>query len=464
VKPLLARLGVALLVAAAPVGVYLLPAEEHGPSYPKAWDARVLDEVAFVERTRGLTFEHPVHVTFLADAAFEEKVGVDEATSPEEEKDDERTVGMLRALGLVPGDFDLRAATNDLLTSTVLGVYLPEEATLYVRGTRLTPYLRSTVVHELTHALQDQRFGIEQLLDDAPEGAELGVRGLVEGDAMRVEQAYQSGLPEADQRALAEEEQAAGERADDVEVPAVLEHISQAPYVFGPWLLDVLVQRGDNAAVDAAFRTPPASELQLVDPLGYPHTWRPTPVKAPDAPAGATDVDDPAAFGQLSLFEVLGARLGHAHAWPAVQGWAGDSYVTYTADTRTCVAAAFRMTDTAAAGRLASALGDWNRGGAAEVRRTGEDVLLRACDVGKGATVDAVQPDAFEVLGGRVALAHYLVQQQQVPAQLADCVAQDVVRRLGDEGFAGAAVSTGDPVRQAAAERAFTSAVRGCDR
>ena len=33
--------------------------------YPAAWDPRVVDLVSFVEKQRGLNFEHPVFVDFL---------------------------------------------------------------------------------------------------------------------------------------------------------------------------------------------------------------------------------------------------------------------------------------------------------------------------------------------------------------------------------------------------------------
>lgn len=460
-KPLLARLGVVLLVAAAPVGVYLLPEES---PYPEHWDARVLDEVRFVEQTRGLAFEHPVPVEFLDDEAFEEKVGVEEASTPEEEKDDERFVGLLRALGLVDADFDLRAAVDEIRTSSVVGVYVPEEQALYVRGTELTPYVRSTLVHELTHALQDQHFDLGALLDDAPDGAELGVQGLVEGDALRVEAAWDEGLSDAERAEKAKEEGAAAERADAPDVPAVLEHVSQAPYVFGPWLLDVLVEKGRNGAVDDAFRRPPTSEAQLVDPLGHPLSGEPVEVAAPQAPAGATDVDDPAAFGQVSLFEVLGTRLGHARAWAAVRGWSGDSYVTYDEDDRTCVAASFASSDASGAASLAAALDAWGAGRAAEVSRDGVTVGLRVCEPEAGSAPTRVSPDAFEVLAGRIGLAHFLVQQQGVPVRAANCLSTDVVRRLGDAGFADANDTSASPEQTARVARAFQESVAACQR
>src|SRR5690242_12954143 len=70
-----ARRWVALVVAIVLLAGFAgggawLTSRKHGPSYPKAWDSRVANLVSFVERTRGLHFEHPVEVDFVPESAF----------------------------------------------------------------------------------------------------------------------------------------------------------------------------------------------------------------------------------------------------------------------------------------------------------------------------------------------------------------------------------------------------------
>jgi len=72
-----------------------------------------------------------------------------------------------------------------------------------VRGTDLTDVdVRVTIVHELTHALQDQHFDLTKL-DDAveTEGEDFALTALVEGDATSIEDDYLFSLPQAEQDA-----------------------------------------------------------------------------------------------------------------------------------------------------------------------------------------------------------------------------------------------------------------------
>ena len=78
--------------------------------HPDAWDPRVTELVAFVETTRGLTFEHPVFVDFLDDATFVANFADSEdapLSAPAEQRAYENE--LLDALGLTNGG-DVAAA------------------------------------------------------------------------------------------------------------------------------------------------------------------------------------------------------------------------------------------------------------------------------------------------------------------------------------------------------------------
>src|SRR3712207_9092098 len=67
----------------------------------------------------------------------------------------------MRALGLVDGPFD--ASVLDAgAEEGVLGFYDSQRRRLYVRGDAATPAVRRVLVHQLTHALDDQHFGLER--------------------------------------------------------------------------------------------------------------------------------------------------------------------------------------------------------------------------------------------------------------------------------------------------------------
>ena len=137
--------------------------------YPKAWDARVLPIVAFVEDKRGLRFKHPVPVSFLDDKQFEKEIAV---PAPESKKDKEsiaRELGTLRALWLVQGNVDLHAAFDTLGKSSIIGLYVPEKKAVFVRGTSLGAYSRVTLTHELTREMLSCEEGAGQIdIDDFP--------------------------------------------------------------------------------------------------------------------------------------------------------------------------------------------------------------------------------------------------------------------------------------------------------
>src|ERR1044072_2136979 len=113
---------------------------------------------------------------------------------------------MLRAVGLLEGDLDLTALPRRLQRVGRLASYSFEDERIRVRGTKLTPAVRSTLVHELTHALQDQHFDLGtrmELLSRQDDGtAAQAFDAVVEGDAARIEHAWASGLSKKKSAAL----------------------------------------------------------------------------------------------------------------------------------------------------------------------------------------------------------------------------------------------------------------------
>ena len=66
-------------------------------------------------------------------------------------------------------------------------------------------------MHELTHAWQDQNFGLDTLVEDTE--TDLAWTSVVEGHAMHVESRYVATLPAEDQAAWFELEQDPPDRA-----------------------------------------------------------------------------------------------------------------------------------------------------------------------------------------------------------------------------------------------------------
>ena len=359
-----------------------------GSSDPGSWDPRVADLAAFVERARGLSFDHPVRVDFLSPAAYTAAVTTDGEDLGEEERAElDVQAAQLRALGVASGDVDLVAAFNQVSDAGTLAFYNPDDESVRVRGTDLSVGLRVTLVHELTHALQDQHFGLADLLGDADDTSESDARrALAEGDATRVEVAYvDEELSDEERVAYEEEYQAEVDQsvAGTADVPDFLNATFGVPYALGPPFVAMLLDAGGNEGVDDAFRDPPSTEEHLFDPASYLAGEK---GKAPDL--DLEDLDDAFEEGPLGpprWFLILAQRIDANTAFEAALGWGGDAYGTYTKGGRSCVRAVFRgdtETDETEMGEVIDAWAAAMPGGKAKRIDVDGHPGLDACDPG----------------------------------------------------------------------------------
>jgi len=387
-----AAIGIAIvgLLLLGGVAVVTRTLEHHGPTHPDAWDPRVTDLVAFVEEKRGLQFDHPVYVDFLSTAEYtEQATDEEEDAAPDERESLDRYAAELRALGVASGALDLFTAYNQVSDGGTLAFYNPADERVRVRGTTMTVGLQVTLVHELTHALQDQRFDLERLsggqLDD---GASTAFRGLVEGDALRVEDSYTiSELTEAERRDY--EEEYAGELADSelatADVPAFVSATFAIPYALGQPFALMLVNRGGNRSLNGAFEHPPETEEQLFDPTSY--LAREGSVT--DVELGFPDdakLLDEGPFGAPSWYLFLAERIDPKAAFEAALGWNGDSSAAVTKDGTTCVRLAFVGDTERDESQMTDALADWldaMPGDGADVEEVDGHPVLESCDPGE---------------------------------------------------------------------------------
>src|SRR5262249_7566328 len=161
--------------------------------FPSAWDPRVAPIATKVAALRHLSFEHPVKVNYLTDTAFEKKVGVDAKEVAKHRTELDSAAALLRAAGVIGGKGDAAASVDTAQTSDVVAFYDPETKQIYVRSNSFDIYTRVTLAHELTHVLQDQHFDLvklQQQADDSKAGSSDAFTALIEGDAMRIQNAY----------------------------------------------------------------------------------------------------------------------------------------------------------------------------------------------------------------------------------------------------------------------------------
>lgn len=96
-----------------------------------------------------------------------------------------------RAFGLLPDTVNLRQLLVDLLLEQTVGYYDPARDVLFIRDKVSSDAEDGVMVHELTHALQDQRFDLDSLMQSQPDNdAREAVQAAVEGQATVVMLAY----------------------------------------------------------------------------------------------------------------------------------------------------------------------------------------------------------------------------------------------------------------------------------
>jgi hypothetical protein len=296
-------------------------------------DATVQDIEKFVEQQRGLSFSQPVVAKELDDQAFVQQLL---GTETDQDRQDAKKEGdQLEALGLVPPNTDFTAILDKALSVGVVGFYDPKTKELYVRGTDLGPYVRTTIAHELTHALDDQHFGLDRPQYDTDKGEiSFGFDALTEGNARRIEIAYRDQLSTADRRDYEKSQSLVGNGADLSDVPPVVLQLESAPYDLGEPFVEALLQQGGQAELDQAFTKPPTTSEQVITPSKY---FAGEGAMKVDPPPADGPVETDGAVGELVTDLLLQSAISQDAAARAVTGWGGDWSVLYQSGNQKCM-------------------------------------------------------------------------------------------------------------------------------
>ncbi len=121
---------------------------------------RAVDEIlAFDSQKTGLPIKHPVKRK-LTSRAEVQKFFLDSFKDDESAKRLRQAELVLKKFGLIPRDASLAGTLLALYTESVAGYYDPKTKTVYLLDWLDPESQKPVLAHELTHALQDQNFGI----------------------------------------------------------------------------------------------------------------------------------------------------------------------------------------------------------------------------------------------------------------------------------------------------------------
>jgi hypothetical protein len=362
--------------------------------------AAVMDQV---EQVRGLTFERAPVAEAIDDQEMDRRLAENFETYYPEEPYARRTFAW-RTIGVLPPDGDLREALRSYQEGQVIGFYDPATGELvYLGEGDIGLEERYVLAHELTHALDDQHFDLTRLDDLAvachDEAFEAAL-GAVEGSAQYFATEVLLEFPEIDLSDLGDLADALtsalGESQGPSDVPPFVQELQLWPYLAGQAFMTERSMQGDDAAVDQALTTLPATTEQVLHPDRYPSD-HPTEVDIPDLSQalGPRWGDlDAMEVGEAWLAAMLHLRLDDATSDDAAEGWDGGVYRAWSDGEDVVVVLRTAWDSPADADAFATALRSWIDGseGSAEGLRDGDQVLLVA------ATDPALLDDAIDEL------------------------------------------------------------------
>ena len=276
-------------------------------------------------------------------------------------------------LALFPVGMDLKAESVKLLKSQIAGFYDPHEKQMVLVqgvatagfGDRMLEFMvqRDLVndmllAHELTHALQDQNFALQDQLDKLKDSSdeELALKSVAEGDATLAGFAYIAGRMD---NSIAETLNANLKdlpetfAAQSKDIPEGISYPLIFQYSDGVRFVSEAYKRGGWKGVDALYSKPPQSTQQIIDPsLYFDRPLEPVAVEV----AGYQTIlkewtnADADTFGELSIQLIL--QLGYGKDAPEVavaKNWAGDRMVilSHGADVAVLWITAFRDDESA---------------------------------------------------------------------------------------------------------------------
>lgn len=311
------------------------------------------------ETWRGLRAKQPVPSTTLGEKELAKRVA--ESFSEDLPAGALRSMEVsLKAFGLIPESLDLATFFPKLLTSEIAGYYDPEKNSMHLvrrgggvmggreaeAGIDERQAENMVLVHELTHALQDQHFDLEKFVqtDDPMSDAATARQALVEGDATLTMMNALIGVPFEDLPGAAGLLDSGMDDAGTFLAGSSSEVLAEAPpfiresllfsYAQGTLFAISVRQAGGQKLLDHAFRKdPPLSSEQILHPEKW-HGRRDDPVAVvwPDlarALPGFTKVSE-GEMGEMAVRILLREALkDEERAATAAAGWGGDRFAVY---------------------------------------------------------------------------------------------------------------------------------------
>jgi len=260
---------------------------------------------------------------------------------------------VLKKFGLLPHDFDLQKFLVTLLREQVAGYYDPKTKTVNLLDWIGADQQRPVMAHELTHALQDQSFGLEKWMkagdtdiDDIkqPKSSDLerdevaeARQAVVEGQAMVVLVDY---MLDATGQSILESPQIADALKQSMllgtddspafkNAPIFLKEELTFPYRYGlDFEINLLKDKGKERAFAGVFANPPTTSRQIMEPATYLSGEHIDPVNLPDFNEDFKNYErfDMGAMGEFDVAILVDQYAGTEISHEVYPHWRGGYY------------------------------------------------------------------------------------------------------------------------------------------
>ena len=333
---LTALLGV-LVVCTAPT--LLTRAGQQSPS-PQELLSQADEVLQQMSQITGLPIKGPVNKRVISRPEVEKYLteNLHEEMTPAEMHAQEAE---MRAFGLVPRDFNLEKFLISFFTEQAAGFYDPQLKTMFIADWIPADTQSMVLSHELTHALQDENWDLENYLRSVRDNEEAtnARQAVVEGYATAAMMQQVAGgvdleqLPSISPLLEMVIHQQFEEYPEFSHAPYFLRVEALFPYVQGMGFIQAGLQLGGWKNLNGLFDHPPEATKQIFEPQTYfNHQVLPkitiTHPPALELAPGLRFLSENS-MGELGYYALLGQLISEEEANTLSPAWLADRYLLY---------------------------------------------------------------------------------------------------------------------------------------
>ncbi len=342
----------------------------------------LIDELmVFLEAERGLVFLERPRVELLDGDEFSQ-AWLDLITEDVAENGESYSnfTDIYQTMGIISDDVSLAEIWQMFGEAGVLGYYDADAELITLRSGEINALTRTTLVHELVHALEDQHFDLgREEYDDRDDEISWAFTSIVEGSARVIENRYRDTFTDEE---IQEENEARFALPRSVSfnefTPSFLE-LQFGVYRYGETFADALWAQGQSA-VDAALTLPPVTSELIFEPASFlSGAAADSSLRAPPADGA---IFEQGAWGQAAWVGLLSDVMPVNDASAATNGWGGDYFVAWRNGAETCVRVDVSADSEAELASYADAISRWAQLQAGRTVESPSDgvVRLTACE------------------------------------------------------------------------------------